>query len=416
MIKKRFAIEKVSAREILDSRGNPTLEVKVFAAGKEFSAGVPSGASTGEYEAVELRDNEKRYSGKGVLKAARNVNEIIGPKIEGLDPADQGKIDGILIRIDGTKNKSRLGANALLGASLAVCRAGAASKNIPLYRHISNLAGSGPLKLPVPSLNIINGGAHAGNDLDIQEFMIVPKAKGFSKMMQMSSETYHCLKKIIKERYSESGANVGDEGGFAPSLKDPKEALDLIMAAFESAGYKGKMTIALDCAASQIFRNGKYHINGKAYSKEKLLEYYLGLAFKYPIISFEDPFEENDWQGFSMMAEKSKGRFLVIGDDLLVTNPERIKTAFGEKACSGLLLKVNQIGTVTESVMAANLAKSFGWKVMVSHRSGETCDDFIADLSVGIGADFIKSGAPARGERVAKYNRLMEIEKEISNQ
>jgi len=413
-MKKKFSIEKVKAREILDSRGNPTLEVKVFAGGKVFSAGVPSGASTGKYEAVELRDGGKRYNGKGVRKAVRNVNEIIGPEISGLDPSNQEEIDGIMKRIDGTENKSKLGANAIVGVSMAVCRAGADSKGIPLFRHISSLARGASLKIPSPSFNIINGGAHAGNDLDIQEFMIVPKAKRFSEALLMASETYHCLKGAIKKRYSESDANIGDEGGFAPSIKKTKEALDLIIESAKSAGYEKRIMIALDCAASQFFKNGKYLLEGKSFSSEALFSWYSGLSAEYPIISFEDPFEENDWDGFSIMTKKRKGKFLVIGDDLLVTNPERIRTAFEKKACSGLLLKVNQIGTVSEAIKAAKLAKSFGWKVMVSHRSGETCDDFISDLSVGIGADFIKSGAPARGERVAKYNRLLEIESEIS--
>ncbi len=409
-------IRSIKAREILDSRANPTLEVELETTLGRFLAGVPSGASTGKHEAVELRDGGKRYGGKGVLKAVRNVNKVIAPKLIGKDPREQEKIDRIMKKLDGTRNKSRLGANAICGVSLAVCRAGAAAANLPLYLYIRRLFN--PLlksvKLPKPCFNVINGGAHACNDLDFQEFMIVPQFKKTAENLRAASEVYHKLKEIIIERYMDIGANVGDEGGFAPEIRFPEEALDLIEEAKKRAGYKKReVKIILDVASSAFFSKGKY-VTPKTkmdFTRQELADYYHSLLKKYPIIALEDPFAQDDWQGWAML----RSRVLTIGDDLLVTNPSRIKEAKRRNACNGLLLKVNQIGTLSEALEAARLAKTYNWKIMVSHRSGETCDDFISDLAVGISAEFIKSGAPARGERTAKYNRLVEIEEEIKN-
>lgn len=418
-------IKSIKAREILDSRGNPTIEVELTSEVGVFRASVPSGASTGKYEAVELRDGGKRYQGKGVLRVVKNINDIIGPSLKNKDVAGQKEIDELMIAMDGTENKSKLGANAIVGVSMACCRAGAAAKNIPLWKYLriqfggelvsSKLARGGASgKLPTACFNIINGGAHAGNELDFQEFMIVLHAKPFSKILQISSEIYHQLKELINKKYGDLASNIGDEGGFAPPVKDPEEAINLILEAAEILGYKNKIKIALDVAASQFYKEGQYKTNFGFFSTEGLVDYYSNLLQKYPISILEDPFAQDNWEGWIMLKSKTKGsKIFIIGDDLLVTNPKKIKEAQKQKACNGLLLKVNQIGTVTEAMEAARLAKSFGWKTMVSHRSGETCDDFIADLAVGIGADFIKAGAPARGERVAKYNRLLKIEEEI---
>ncbi len=410
-------IRSIKAREILDSRANPTLEVELETTLGRFLAGVPSGASTGKHEAVELRDGGKRYGGKGVLKAVRNVNKVIAPKLIGKDPREQEKIDRIMKKLDGTRNKSRLGANAICGVSLAVCRAGAAAANLPLYLYIRRLFNpllKKSVKLPKPCFNVINGGAHACNDLDFQEFMIVPQFKKTAENLRAASEVYHKLKEIIIERYMDIGANVGDEGGFAPEIRFPEEALDLIEEAKKRAGYKKReVKIILDVASSAFFSKGKY-VTPKTkmdFTRQELADYYHSLLKKYPIIALEDPFAQDDWQGWAML----RSRVLTIGDDLLVTNPSRIKEAKRRNACNGLLLKVNQIGTLSEALEAARLAKTYNWKIMVSHRSGETCDDFISDLAVGISAEFIKSGAPARGERTAKYNRLVEIEEEIKN-
>ncbi|MCD6147942.1 phosphopyruvate hydratase [bacterium] len=417
-------IRAIKAREILDSRANPTLEVELETTQGRFLAGVPSGASTGKHEAVELRDGGKRYGGKGVLKAVRNVNKVIAPKLIGKDPTEQEKIDRIMKKLDGTRNKSRLGANAICGVSLAVCRAGAAAVNLPLYLYIRRLFNPSlkkPVKLPKPCFNVINGGAHACNDLDFQEFMIVPQFKKTAENVRAASEVYHKLKEIIIERYMDIGANVGDEGGFAPGIRFPEEALDLIEEAKKRAGYKRReVKVILDVASSAFFSKGKY-ITPKTkmdFTRQELADYYYGLLKKYPIIALEDPFAQDDWEGWEKLNQKSKiknQKLLIIGDDLLVTNPSRIKEAKRRNACNGLLLKVNQIGTLSEALEAARLAKAYNWKIMVSHRSGETCDDFISDLAVGISAEFIKSGAPARGERTAKYNRLLKIEEEIKN-
>lgn len=410
-------IELIKAREILNSRGNPTVEVDLVTNQGLFRASVPSGVSKGKYEAVELRDGGKRYHGQGVLKAVKNVNKIITPKLKGKDPTQQKEIDNLMGKLDRTKNKSRLGANTLLGISMAVCRAGAAAKNLPLYQYIAKLTENrSPLNLPFPSILLIEGGAHAGNELDFQEFMIVPQVKSFSKALQIASEIYHQLKEIIKEKYIDLAINVGDEGGFAPPVRVPEEALDLILEAIKNLNYQKKVKIIIDAAASQFFSEGKYKMKFGVFASEGLLRYYSDLIQKYPILGLEDPFLEEDWEAWQIANCKLKiANCLIIGDDLTVTNPERIKLAKKKKACNGIIIKPNQVGTISETIEAARLAKSFGWKIIVSHRAGETNDNFISDLAVGIGADFIKAGAPARGERVAKYNRLLRIEEELHN-
>jgi len=415
---KNSKIHSIKAREILDSRGNPTVEVDLETNLGIFRASVPSGASRGKYEAVELRDGGKRYHGMGVLKAVRNVNEIITPKLKGKDVTRQKEIDELLIKLDGTENKSKLGANAICSVSMAVCRTGATTNNLPLYKYISQVYQRDPaaLSLPLPCFNIINGGVHAGNELDFQEFMISPQQKTFSRNLQIASEIYHQLKEIIKQKYIDLGINVGDEGGFAPPVRVPEEALNLILEAAKNLGYQNKIKIILDVAASQFYAKGTYKTRIGAFSREGLLKYYSDLIQKYPILALEDPFTEDDWEGWQKLKSNIKNqrsKIIIIGDDLLATNHKRIKLAEEKKACNAVIIKMNQIGTITETIEAAKLAKSYGWKIIVSHRSGETCDDFVADLAVGIGADFIKTGAPARGERVAKYNRLLRIEEEI---
>jgi len=410
-------IKNIKAREILDSRGNPTLEVELETEFGKFLASVPSGASKGEHEAVELRDGGERYFGKGVKKAVKNVNEIISKKLEGFDVTKQKEIDEVLIELDGTENKSKLGANAICGVSLAVCKAGAKAKNLPLYQYVRELYNPQltTYNLPRPSFNIINGGVHAGNDLDFQEFMICPKGKSFSENLRIGAEIYHKLKEIIAKKYGKLATNLGDEGGFAPPIKDPEIAIKLILEAVKILNYQNKISIILDVAASQFFDGKKYKTKIGNFSGEELTNFYLKLIKKYPIEGIEDPFAQDDfesWQYFSSYFQLPTSNFLIIGDDLTVTNPKRIKMAKEKGLCNAIIVKINQIGTVTEAIEAVKLAKSFGWKIMVSHRSGETTDDFISDFAVGISADFIKSGAPARGERVAKYNRLLKIEEE----
>ena len=368
-------------------------------------ASVPSGASTGKYEAVELRDNNKKYLGKGVLKAVDNVNKIIAKKIIGKDARRQKSIDKLMIDLGG-KNKEKLGANAILAVSLAIARA---SGDV-LYKRLGKLIGN-KFVMPIPFCNVINGGKHAGGNLKIQEFMIAPVgAKSFSEAIRMNSEVYHILKKIIQKRYGKSSVNVGDEGGFAPTIEDARQALNLLVKAIDEAGYNKKIKIAIDFAASEYYNKGIYSLK-RQYSAELLMNYYMELIKKYPIISFEDPFAEDDFSAFQKLTKKTK--IQVVGDDLLATNKERIKMAIENKLCNALLLKVNQIGTLTEAIEAAQLATKAGWKIMVSHRSGETCDTFIADLVVALGCGQIKSGAPCRGERTAKYNRLLRIEEEL---
>src|SRR3989344_4633673 len=406
------AITAIKAREILDSRGNPTLEVDLFTKQTCQSASVPSGASTGKHEAKELRDGGKRYLGKGVLKAARIVEEKISPLLRGVDCQDQRKIDEAMIKQDGTKNKSKLGANAILGVSLAAARAANAEKKKFLFQYLHQLANvNRKASMPQPFFNVINGGKHAGNKLAFQEFMIVPQAKNFSEALRMGSEIYHVLKEVIEKKYGKEAINVGDEGGFAPPLKRAEEALDLLMEAIQKAGYVGKVDLAVDCAASEFYKKGKYQLHASM-SKEQLLQYHLHLIKKYPIISIEDPFEQEDFASFAELRKKSK--IQIVGDDLTVTNVTRMKKAIKNKSCNCLLLKVNQVGTLTEALDAVKLAYANDWKVMVSHRSGETEDTFIADLAVAIGCGMIKAGAPCRGERIAKYNRLLRIEEVFS--
>lgn len=401
-------IKLIKARKILDSRKKSTIEVAIRADNFSVLACVPSGASTGKYEAKIIESE----------KAIKNVNEIIAPKLIGKDPTNQKEIDEILISLDGTKNKSKLGGNAIVGVSMAVCRAGAASEKLPLYQHILNISKlkiqDSRFKIPTPCFNIINGGAHAQNELDIQEFMIVPQLEKFSENFSLAKKVYKKLGEIIKQQYKK--IEIGDEGGFSPPISKAKEALDLIK---EASNNFENIKIILDCATSQFQKGKKYKIEGKLLTKKGLLEYYLDLIEKYPIVGLEDPFGEEDFEGWKMASVKLKvksEKLLMIGDDLTVTNPARIKMAREKGLCNGTIIKINQIGTVTEAIEAVGLAKKFGWKIVISHRSGETLDDFIADFSIGAGADFIKTGAPARPERLAKYNRLLKIEKKLKNE
>lgn len=426
-------IAHIHAREILDSRGNPTVEADVTTEdGFVFRAAVPSGASTGIYEALEMRDNDSnRYLGKGVLNAVANVNDIIAPALKGMSVINQSEIDKKMVEeIDGSVNewgwsKSKLGANAILAVSLAVARAAAHSKGVPLYQHIAELAGKPTSKfvLPCPALNIINGGSHAGNKLAIQEFMIFPTgASTFREAMQIGCEVYHNLAKLIKKNFGMASANVGDEGGFGcPEIQDETETLELITKAIEQAGHTGKVQIGLDVAASEFYKDGKYDLSWKTGDKTRVVdskefvEIYSELVSKYPIISIEDPFDQDDFEAYTYMQEQLGDKIQIVGDDLLVTNPKRVQKGIDEKMCNALLLKVNQIGSLTEAIEACKLSTDAGWGVMVSHRSGETEDNFIADLVVGLGTGEIKSGAPCRSDRLAKYNQLMRIEEELGD-
>ncbi|MCK4454108.1 phosphopyruvate hydratase [Candidatus Parcubacteria bacterium] len=422
-------IKSIEAREILDSRGIPTIEVELITELGSFFASVPSGTSTGKNEAKELRDGGERYNGNGVLRAVENVEKIIAPELKGKDVINQKEIDEMIIKLDGTKDKSRLGANAILGVSMAVCRAGASANNLPLYKYlneISNYPISNIQKLISnlrPCFLMIEGGVHAGNDLDFQEFMIQPREDKFSKNLEIGTEIYHCLKEILEKEQGKSSINVGLEGGFTPSLRFPEQALDLIVRAIEKTGQKDRIDIILDCAASQFFKDKKYQTQMGVFVRDGFFRYYSDLISKYPIIGLEDPFSEEDWQGFKQitkLAENSSlpaGRelFSVIGDDLLVTNLRRVKKAIKENACNSMIVKPNQIGTVSETIEVARYAKENNFKIFVKHRSGETKDDFIADLAVGLAADGIMAGAPARSERLVKYNRLLKIEEELLN-
>jgi len=418
-----MSIQKIHARQIFDSRGNPTVEVDLHTAKGMFRAAVPSGASTGVHEAVELRDNDKsNYMGKGVLKAVKNVNDIIAPALIKANHSviEQAKIDELMIKLDGTPNKGKLGANAILGVSLAVCKAGAAEKNVPLYRHIADLAGNKDVVLPVPAFNVINGGSHAGNKLAMQEFMILPTgAKNFTEAMKIGSEVYHNLKSVIKEKYGLDACNVGDEGGFAPNIQDNMEGLELLNVAIKKAGYTGKVKIGMDVAASEFFKNNKYDLDFKnpastdadCVSADALAKIFMDMKSKYPIVSIEDPFDQDDWPAWTSLT--AQAGIQIVGDDLTVTNPIRVQTAIDKKACNALLLKVNQIGSITESIKACQMSRDAGWGVMVSHRSGETEDSTIADIVVGLRTGQIKTGAPCRSERLAKYNQLLRIEEEL---
>lgn len=402
-------ITSVFAREVLDSRGNPTVQVDVQA-GRGFGRGTaPSGASTGIHEALELRDGGKRYGGKGVLKAVEHVNKVIGPALVGMNTT-QKKVDARMIGLDGTPNKGKLGANATVATSMAVIRAAANGKKKEVHEYL------GGKTLPVPMLNVINGGKHAGGSLAIQEFMIIPAhAPSFREGLRYAAETYHALKGILERKYGKGAINVGDEGGFAPPMKETRDALDALVSAINEAGYAKEMRIGMDCAASSFYADGKYAIDGKTLDGGELIDHLGGLLSSYPVVSVEDPLQEDDFEGFAEFTRKHGGKMQVVGDDLLCTNTARIKTAIRKKACNALLLKINQIGTVTEAINAAKMAKKAGWNVVVSHRSGETEDDFIADFAVGIDAGQIKTGAPARGERTSKYNQLLRIEEKVGN-
>lgn len=416
---KNTLIKNIRAREILDSRGNPTVEAKVFLVdGTVAKAAVPSGASTGTHEAVELRDKSKRYGGKGVLKAVKNINTIIAKELKNTDVTEQIKIDRKMIKLDATKNKSRLGANAVLAVSLACARAAAKSKKQPLYRYIRETY---KLKeknwfLPIPTMNIINGGRHADNNLSCQEFMIVPINKKFSERVRMGSQIFHALSALLHEKGYPTA--VGDEGGFAPDLLNNERAMQLIIKAIQNAGFiPGKnVFLALDIAASEFYRGQKYYFmsSKEASSAEKVIRILESWVKKYPIISIEDALAEDDWENWALISKKLAKKIVLVGDDLFVTNTERIQKGIKEKVANAVLIKLNQIGTLTETIEAIYLAKKNNYKISISHRSGETADTFIADLAVAVNADFIKSGSLSRSERVEKYNRLMEIEEELN--
>ncbi len=427
-------ISSIKAREIFDSRGNPTIEVDLRLEDNSLHrAAVPSGASTGIYEALELRDKDKnRFGGKGVLTACENVNTTIAKALVGMDCCDQEKIDRLMIEtLDGSKNewgwvKSKLGANAILAVSLAVARAGAYSNKMPLYAYLAKLAGNSTEKftMPVPSFNVINGGTHAGNQLAIQEFMILPVgAENFKDAMRIGAEVYQTLKKVIKEKYGLNATNVGDEGGFAPDVANTEEALELLKTALEQSGHKDKIVLGMDCAASEFYEEDSKNYNllfkntneKKLVTHEEISEMYGKWMKDYNIQSIEDPFEQSDFNAYGAFTKTYGNDFQIVGDDLLVTNPVRIQKAIDEKVCNALLLKVNQIGSITESIEAYNMSRKSGWGVMVSHRSGETEDNFIADLVVGLGTGQIKTGAPCRSERLAKYNQLLRIEEELGS-
>ncbi len=406
-----YEIIGVSAREILDSRGNPTVETTVTTEISRGTAAVPSGASTGAGEALELRDNGSRFGGKGVLKAVDNVNEVIASELLGMDVRDQSKIDKIMLDLDGTDDKSNLGANAILSVSLAAARAGAYASELPLYRYLGRL---NDVLLPVPFMNVLNGGEHAGNDLDIQEYMIAPTgAENIHDAVRIGAEVYHVLGDKLVSKYGNSASNVGDEGGYAPPLDDPFEPLDLILETLEETGYDKVVDLAIDCAGSEFYKNNSYQFAGETLTSEDMVEFYERLVEEYPMISIEDPLSEEDWSGFVELTDRIGDSVQIIGDDLFVTNPELIAKGIEKGACNCLLLKVNQIGSLTEAMDAASIAFRNGYDVQISHRSGETCDDFIADLSVALSSGQIKAGAPARSERTAKYNRLMEIERKL---
>lgn len=450
----------VRAREILDSRGNPTVEVELSTSDGTFRAAVPSGASTGAYEALELRDGDPtRYNGKGVLQAISNVNELIAPAVLGADVTDQKTFDGIMLELDGTENKARLGANSILGVSMAGCMAGAAAKGLPLYRHISDIAGKGddPVIMPVPVMNVINGGSHAGNKLAMQEFMILPTGAGsFAEAMRMGAEVYAALKGVIKKRYGLDATAVGDEGGFAPNILNNEEGLYLLVTAIEKAGYTGMIKLGMDVAASEFYKkDGNYYdldfknpASTSRLSSAELGDMYKGFVRDFPMVTIEDPFDEDDWSAWSALTGSVEGT-QIVGDDLTVTNVKKIARAVEEKSANALLLKINQIGSISESIDACNLAQKAGWGVMVSHRSGETEDAFIAgmfwiclsrflcadchtclsnfqcltplycfsftDLVVGLQTGQIKTGAPCRSERLSKYNQLLRIAEDIGS-
>ncbi|HIM83207.1 MAG TPA: phosphopyruvate hydratase [Candidatus Marinimicrobia bacterium] len=410
-------ISKVSSREILDSRGNPTVEVDVLLSdGSNGRAAVPSGASTGTHEAMELRDGDRsRFLGKGVLRAVTNVTDIIGPAVVGMNAGNQRELDEALINLDGTENKSSLGANSILGVSMASCRAAAASAGVSLFQHLSD--GNATL-LPIPMMNILNGGQHADNNVDIQEFMIFPVGAGsFAEALRMGTETFHHLKAVLKSKGLST--SVGDEGGFAPSLSSNEEALEMILEATEKTGYSigSDLVLALDVAASEIYKNGIYHLESeeKALSSEELIDYYTSLVKKYPIVSIEDGLAEDDWEGWQKLNTALGSKVQIVGDDLTVTNTVRLQRAIDEQVMNAILIKLNQVGTVSETINTIRLARKNGLATIVSHRSGETEDTFIADFSVAMGAGQMKTGSASRSERICKYNQLLRIEEELGS-
>ncbi|MDG6933443.1 MAG: phosphopyruvate hydratase [Nitrososphaerota archaeon] len=409
-------IKYIHARQVLDSRGNPTVETDVRTEAGFFGRGtVPSGASTGIHEAVELRDGDQKfYRGLGVLKAVRNVNEVIAPKLVGLNPCDVGSVDRLMLDLDGSVNKGKLGANAILSVSMAVARAGAACSRVPLYRF---LVEKKVYRLPVPMMNVVNGGKHAGNELSVQEFLLEPVgADSFSDALRMGSEIYHVLKEVLRDEYGVSATNVGDEGGYAPPMVNTKQPLESISKAIKKAGYDDSaVRIGMDAAASGFYDTStkKYRIDGKILSGSELLDYYISIVEEYKINTLEDPFDEDSFEDFASITEKLGKKVMIIGDDLYVTNPERIKRGLAMHATNSVLIKLNQIGSVTETMEAVNLCHSSGLSTVVSHRSGETEDVFISHLATAVGSSFLKAGAPARGERTAKYNELLRIEEEL---
>ncbi|XP_032746228.1 alpha-enolase-like isoform X1 [Rattus rattus] len=419
-----MSILKIHAREIFDSRGNPTVEVDLYTAKGLFRAAVPSGASTGIYVALELRDNDKtRFMGKGVSKAVEHINNTIAPALvsKKLNVVEQEKIDQLMIEMDGTENKSKFGANAILGVSLAICKAGAMEKGVPLYRLIADLAGNPEVILPVPAFNVINGGSHAGNKLAMQEFVILPVGTScFREAMHIGAEVYHNMQNVIKEKYRKDATNVGDEGRFTSNILENKEALELLKSAIAKAGYTDQVVIGMDVAASEFYRASKYNLDFKSpnyasryITPDQLADLYKSFIKDYPVVSIEDPFDQDDWDAWQKFT--ATAGIQVVGDDLTVTNPKRIAKSAGKKSCNCLLLKVNQIGSVTESLQVCKLAQSNGWGVMVSHRSGETEGTFIADLVVGLCTGQIKTGAPCRSERLVKYNQILRIEEELGS-
>lgn len=408
-------IKAVTAREILDSRGNPTVEVEVRLENSIVArAAVPSGASTGAFEAVELRDGEKRYGGKGVKTAVSNVNSKIAPVLLGKDVNQQSELDKLMIDLDGTKNKSNLGANAILGVSLAIAKAAAQSSGVSLFKFIGKNQG---VTLPVPMMNILNGGAHADTNVDVQEFMVAPiGANSFQEALQWGAEIYHALKSVLKKKGLVT--SIGDEGGFAPDLPSNTAALDLIVSAIEQAGYslKSQIALAMDVAATEFYKENKYNFEGKSQSSQSMIDYYEKLVANYPLVSIEDPLSEDDWVGWAEITKVLGDKVQLVGDDLFVTNPDRLQQGIDKKCANALLVKVNQIGSLTQTLAAVELAHKNGYKTMMSHRSGETEDTTIADLAVACNCGQIKTGAPARSERVAKYNQLLRIESELAGQ
>jgi len=406
-------IKLIKGREILDSKGYPTIEVELTTEFGVFTASVPSGTSTGKYEAKELRDGGEKYLGRGVQKAVQNINKVIAPKLIGKNPQEQQEIDNLMIKLDATPDKSNLGANALLGVSVAILKAGAAAESVPLWQWIAKLAGTKPL-LPSPCLLYIEGGLHGRGDVDTQEFMVVIEDGSFHEQLRLGTETYHTLRELISKKFGKASTNVGLEGGFTPPVQGTEDVLDLIMEALKKAGIR-KAKIILDVAASTFFRDGRYYFEGENLNQYSLSKFYTALCQKYPIIGIEDPFAQDDWAGFEGITQNLGQSINIIGDDVLATNIPRIEEAQKKGACNALILKPNQAGTVTETIRAAKLALDHDWDVFVKHRSGETCDAFISDLAVGLGTGWLMAGAPNRGERVAKYNRVLMIEQELKN-